>query len=37
VKDAPEHPDRCWLDVTEKRKRREVEGQIGLSAETVIG
>jgi oligopeptide/dipeptide ABC transporter ATP-binding protein len=37
VTDAPNHLDRCWLDVTEKRKRREVEGRIGLSAETVIG
>jgi peptide/nickel transport system ATP-binding protein len=26
------HCDRCWLSVEEKRKRREVEGQIGLAA-----
>jgi peptide/nickel transport system ATP-binding protein len=26
----PEHLDRCWLSVEEKRERREVGGQIGL-------
>jgi peptide/nickel transport system ATP-binding protein/oligopeptide transport system ATP-binding protein len=36
VSDAPEHLDRCWLDVAEKRKRREVEGRIGLATGTVI-
>jgi peptide/nickel transport system ATP-binding protein/oligopeptide transport system ATP-binding protein len=30
VGDAPEHLDRCWLDVSDKRVRREVEGRIGL-------
>ena len=29
---APGHCDRCWLSVEDKRKRREVEGQIGLEA-----
>jgi oligopeptide/dipeptide ABC transporter ATP-binding protein len=28
--DAPEHLDRCWLEVEDKRVRREVEGRIGL-------
>ena len=28
----PGHRDRCWLDPAEKRKRREVEGRIGLEA-----
>jgi oligopeptide/dipeptide ABC transporter ATP-binding protein len=37
VSDTPGHLDRCWLDVAEKRKRREVEGQIGLTTGTVIG
>jgi oligopeptide/dipeptide ABC transporter ATP-binding protein len=32
VSGAPEHLDRCWLEVDEKRKRREVEGRIGLAA-----
>jgi oligopeptide/dipeptide ABC transporter ATP-binding protein len=30
VSEAPGHLDRCWLEVEEKRKRREVEGRIGL-------
>jgi oligopeptide/dipeptide ABC transporter ATP-binding protein len=30
VGDAPEHLDRCWLEVDDKRVRREVEGRIGL-------
>jgi oligopeptide/dipeptide ABC transporter ATP-binding protein len=30
VGDAPEHLDRCWLEVADKRVRREVEGRIGL-------
>jgi peptide/nickel transport system ATP-binding protein len=34
VERAPEHRDRCWLSVEEKRDRREVaDGQIGLVAE----
>ena len=32
VSGAPEHLDRCWLEVSEKRERREVEGRIGLAA-----
>ena len=35
VPDAPGHLDRCWLDVTEKRTRREVNGRIALAEETV--
>jgi peptide/nickel transport system ATP-binding protein/oligopeptide transport system ATP-binding protein len=31
VEGAPEHLDRCWLEVSEKRKRREVDGRIGLA------
>jgi peptide/nickel transport system ATP-binding protein len=31
LSEAPEHLDRCWLTVDDKRKRREVTpGQIGL-------
>jgi peptide/nickel transport system ATP-binding protein len=29
--DAPEHLDRCWLSVQEKRARRVVGGRIGLA------
>jgi peptide/nickel transport system ATP-binding protein len=28
---APNHRDRCWLAPAEKRKRRQVEGRIGLA------
>jgi len=35
VEGTPEHVDRCWLEVSEKRRRREVEGRIGLAAGTV--
>ena len=35
IADAPEHQDRCWLDVSEKRVRREVEGRIGLGEGSV--
>jgi peptide/nickel transport system ATP-binding protein len=28
--DAPSHLDRCWLSADEKRKRRQVAGEIGL-------
>jgi oligopeptide/dipeptide ABC transporter ATP-binding protein len=36
VSDDPAHLDRCWLDVGEKRKRREVEdGRIGLGKGSV--
>jgi ABC-type dipeptide/oligopeptide/nickel transport system ATPase component len=30
VAEAPDHLDRCWLDVPEKRDRRSVDGQTGL-------
>ena len=33
--DAPGHRDRCWLDVEEKRRRRNVAGQIGLAREVI--
>jgi oligopeptide/dipeptide ABC transporter ATP-binding protein len=35
VPDTPDHCDRCWLDVSEKRVRREVEGRIGLGTGSV--
>jgi peptide/nickel transport system ATP-binding protein/oligopeptide transport system ATP-binding protein len=35
IPDVPEHRDRCWLEVAEKRQRREVEGRIGLSTKTM--
>jgi oligopeptide/dipeptide ABC transporter ATP-binding protein len=35
VGDAPEHLDRCWLEVSDKRVRREVEGRIGLADPSV--
>jgi peptide/nickel transport system ATP-binding protein len=35
IPDAPEHQDRCWLEVSEKRTRREVEGRIGLAEPSV--
>jgi peptide/nickel transport system ATP-binding protein/oligopeptide transport system ATP-binding protein len=34
--DAPEHKDRCWLDVANKRAKREVEGRIGLGTGSVV-
>jgi peptide/nickel transport system ATP-binding protein/oligopeptide transport system ATP-binding protein len=37
VEQAPEHLDRCWLPVEDKRERRQVAGQIGLVAgESVV-
>ncbi len=37
LSDAPGHVDRCWLDVAEKRGRREVEeGRIGLAQGSVV-
>jgi hypothetical protein len=36
VNDDPGHLDRCWLDLAEKRTRREVEdGRIGLGTGSV--
>ena len=32
IAEAPEHRDRCWLEVEKKRELRMVEGQIGLEA-----
>jgi peptide/nickel transport system ATP-binding protein/oligopeptide transport system ATP-binding protein len=34
IDDAPDHLDRCWLEPSEKRSRREVGGRIGLLADT---
>ncbi len=35
--EAPDHLDRCWLEVEQKRRLRQVGDQIGLAAgETVI-
>jgi peptide/nickel transport system ATP-binding protein len=37
IPESSEHLDRCWLDVAEKRKRRQIGDHIGLSTgETVI-
>jgi len=30
--EAPDHHDRCWLEVERKRELRQVEGRIGLEA-----
>ena len=35
VGDSAEHLDRCWLEVSDKRARREVEGRIGLADPSV--
>jgi hypothetical protein len=35
VSEAPDHLDRCWLELADKRSRREVEGRIGLVKDTV--
>ncbi len=35
IPDAPGHQDRCWLEVFDKRTRREVEGRIGLAEPSV--
>jgi oligopeptide/dipeptide ABC transporter ATP-binding protein len=32
---APDHLDRCWLDPTDKKKLREVDGRIALEAPEV--
>jgi peptide/nickel transport system ATP-binding protein len=32
IPDVPEHQDRCWLSVEQKRTLRNVDGQIGLAA-----
>jgi oligopeptide/dipeptide ABC transporter ATP-binding protein len=33
--DQPEHRDRCWLDVEEKRRRRVVNGEVRLGERVV--
>jgi peptide/nickel transport system ATP-binding protein len=33
--DSADHRDRCWLGPEEKRRKRQVEGQIGLEAPAV--
>ncbi len=35
IPDAPGHRDRCWLEVDDKRSRREVDGRIGLTGGSV--
>lgn len=35
IPDSPEHKDRCWLPVEDKRQKRKVEDQIGLEAKVV--
>ena len=35
VPDAPDHLDRCWLELEEKRARRDIGGRIGLVRDTV--
>jgi hypothetical protein len=32
VPDAPNHLDRCWLELDQKRKLRVVDEQIGLAS-----
>ena len=34
IEGQPQHADRCWLGVDEKRKRRVVGGEIGLTFDT---
>jgi peptide/nickel transport system ATP-binding protein/oligopeptide transport system ATP-binding protein len=36
VADSPDHRDRCWLSVDDKRGRRQVNGQIGLIFEETV-
>ena len=36
VAEAPDHLDRCWLEVEDKRDRRLVNGRVGLAKGTVI-
>ena len=35
LKDRPGHGDRCWLDPSQRRELRQVEGRIGLEDPTV--
>jgi peptide/nickel transport system ATP-binding protein/oligopeptide transport system ATP-binding protein len=34
IPEAPDHLDRCWLEVADKRARREIGGRIGLVSDT---
>jgi hypothetical protein len=36
VPGSPDHLDRCWLDLADKRIKREVGGRIGLAQGDVI-
>ncbi|MDQ6816254.1 MAG: ABC transporter ATP-binding protein [Actinomycetota bacterium] len=36
VPDAPEHRDRCWLELSQKRQLRQVGDQIGLASEEAV-
>jgi peptide/nickel transport system ATP-binding protein len=36
VTDAPGHLDRCWLELADKRRRRRVDGQIGLATQGTV-
>jgi oligopeptide/dipeptide ABC transporter ATP-binding protein len=36
VPEAPDHLDRCWLELAQKRSLREVDGRIGLVRDTVV-
>jgi peptide/nickel transport system ATP-binding protein/oligopeptide transport system ATP-binding protein len=36
VPDAPDHLDRCWLDVDRKRKLRQLGDEIGLAREETV-
>jgi oligopeptide/dipeptide ABC transporter ATP-binding protein len=36
VPGSPDHLDRCWLDLADKRTKREVGGRIGLAQGDVI-
>ncbi len=36
IHDAPEHCDRCWLELAQKRELRDVEGRIGLGTGSVV-
>jgi peptide/nickel transport system ATP-binding protein/oligopeptide transport system ATP-binding protein len=36
VSEARGHLDRCWLEVSDKRERRDVNGRIGLATETAL-
>jgi hypothetical protein len=31
--ESADHLDRCWLELEDKRRRRNVDGRIGLASE----